>query len=652
MKSRERIAIDTETDGLQWARGNKPFMATFCADYDKVYATYEPEFFAKVFEAALPVTQIYHNAKFDLHMIGNWLGKRPEDYFELKLADTMQAFRIQYPLDSARLKVAANRYLEGKVDVAGPQAAVKKWISENSSRERINKKWITTSPSYDMVPPEIMLPYATQDVWMTQYCHDRLAIERGSGPEKRAQLYLREVLLVKLLLHCEYHGWPVNYDSLMLALENSATRFDAAMAVLEEMAPGLNIASTPQLRKYLYETLGEPIKHRVKVKKNLVEPGPSTDETTLLDLNHKEEGGVILDVRHWKRTRDKYNELALYLTPNSTVHSDLKQERAKTGRFGSSKPALQNLPNAHGSKDGYDFCSCHKGQDLSWTLVRDVFQPPPGYEWLYADYSQIEMRIFAHYCRDPYLVEAIIKGDDLHKLTAARMYGVSLDDVTKAMRAFGKIMNFTIIYGGGRNKIATALREGSAQNDPLTLEEAQRALLALMPEAPAAWMPDPYEPLAATLLKMYYKQFPDIKYFMNTVQNTIKWRWHNEGEGYVKNVFGRITPVDPERAYAGVNYIIQGTAADLLKDAMLNSWFACTEYAIEHNLTPWEDIAAIGTIHDELIFQVRAGHAEALAKHLKPILVNWPMLSLPITVDFAHVPEGGSWARKKELLVA
>ena len=631
IESAESIAIDTETDGLRWALGNKPFMMTVCPNLETVYAVYDQAYSYDILTAAQQRKQVYHNAKFDLHMLRQWAGYAP-DYMNLDLEDTMHAFRLQFPLDPARLKFAARRFCSKDLDVTAPQLAVHAWIAENSTRSKINGKWITVEPDYSQVPQELMLPYATQDAWMTLKCHQEL--EKLRDPQgKLNALYKREVRLVRLLIEMEKFGWHLDYALLMTKLTDSSDEFSKALGAFEEMAPGVLYTSPKQLCHYFYEVLGEPVRHRTKTD------NPSCDETALLNMNDKPKGAIALSVRQWKKARDKYTELALHTTADSAVHTDFKPERAKTGRFGCSSPALQNVANPN--------------PIYPHTMVREVFVPPPSKEWLFIDFSQVEMRLFAHYCKDRFLLEAIYTGVDLHSLTASRMYGVTPAEAkkNKQMRAFGKILNFTLIYGGGVNKIATALKEGSAQNDPLTLVEAGHALLALEPYASLTQIADPYVPLAKLLLKIYKEQFPDIKKFMDDVQNIVKVRYGREGQGYVKNVFGRITPVPIEKAYVAVNYIVQGTAADLLKDVMLSSWTACLEYAKIHGLVPWVDIAEFACVHDELMFQVPIGHAKSLGKFLNPVMTHWPMLSVPITADYSTVLQGSSWATKKSFLL-
>jgi DNA polymerase-1 len=605
-------------------------MMTFCTDFETVYACYNKNIAATILQTCLDKTWVFHNAKFDLHMLRTWTKWSPKDYTKLNIEDTMHAFRTQYPLASAKLKVAAMRYLKDVIDVDGPEQQVKQWLSAHETKARINGKWIKTNNlTYEDVPRELMLPYAVQDVWMTLHCMYKLAEERSVRQDTN---YRRELTLVKLLTHMEKHGWHVDYETLMAELKISEVEFVKALEEFQVIAPGLNIGSPLQLRKFLYETLGEQPKH-FTIKTNL----PSTDSAALHDVEHKTEAEIITRARGWKKARDKYKEIFTFLGGDGAVHTNLKPERAKTGRFGSSDPALQNVVNP---KKGLDF-----------TRVRGVFRPPPGREWLFADYSQIELRLFAHFTGDPSMIDAYLNDKDMHRLTGSRIYGRSLEETTDVQRSHGKTVNFARIYGAGVKKIANALQFGSAQNDPVPYAEAQQALLIFIPESSAQALSEPYIPLARCIHQAYSREFPKANEFIDGVIQTVKDRYVQYGQGFVRTILGRVIPTPLDRAYAGCNYIIQGSAADLLKDAMMQSWIKCLEYASIHGLTPWVDIAEVISIHDELVYEIPEGHARSLAEFLYPTLTNWTQLKVPIDLDFKWVPQGESWMTKQSLKV-
>jgi DNA polymerase-1 len=626
-------AIDTETDGLHWAIGNKPFMATFCAEDSTAWATYDPDVCFQImdFIQRNKLSLIMHNAKFDLHMIRQWNAWEPSSYFGVNLNDTMQGFRILHNDRSAALKSAAGIYIpQEQLDITAPQKAVMDWIAANATRERVNGKWVVTKPGFHEVPRHTMLPYAVQDAWMTLKCWHGLQRD-AADKEKQWNLYKTEIELTKLLLHMEKHGWHIDMEQLLYRIQQASGELKTALDALEVIKPGILVSSPKQLAELFYDDMEEQVKFTTKTGRK------ATNDAALINMENAETAMVVRSARKWKKALDKCNELGRFMAPSGGCHSDFKQDRARTGRFGSAAPNLQNLPRP--GKEEY-------------TLCRDVFRPETGFEWLLADYSQIEMCIFAHYCQDEYLLAAIRDGVDLHALTASRIYGVSVEELMATMkknRTFGKLLNFTIIYGGGRNKITKALLYGSAQNEPLELEEARQALLLLRPYASDKQIHMPHQYVAEELLRSYRREFPGATEFMTQVQNTIRYRHKHEGRGYVKNMFGRVTPVDFERAYAGTNYIVQGTAADLMKAAMVKVWHATEQWAGENSLVPWIDVALFATVHDEIIFKVPVGMADSLARHINGPLTDWPAFTVPIKAEYALVKEGSSWARKEDL---
>lgn len=641
----KECAVDTETTGLDWAIGHKPFMATFCAEDSTAWAAYKPEYCDEVMQFILQqqAELIMHNAKFDLHMIRVWNGWEPRSYFDLKIYDTMMGFRIYHNDRSAALKNAAPMYIPTEqCEAAAPQRAVLEWIKNNTKKVRIAGKWIYEKPPFSEVPQDLMFPYAVQDAWMTRRCKHGL-YATGLERPKQIELYETEVELVKLLVHVEAHGWPIDGETLMKNTLEANERVQEALQKFEVLAPGVLVSSPKQVATLFYDELEESVIHTTKTGR------PATNTAALINMANREVADVVYSARKWKTALNKYNELGRFRAADGACHSNFKQERARTGRFGSATPNLQNLPRPAIDDSGIVI----PGKEFS--LARFVFKPEAGSEWLFADYSQIEMNIFAHYSQDEALLSAIWAGVDLHALTASRIYGLSVDEFLRTMkgnRKFGKLLNFTIIYGGGVNKITKALLFGSAQNDPVTLEEARTALLVFRPHATDRMLHAPHQFLAKELRDAYKREFVQANQFMIDVQDTIKWRWKNEGQGYVRNIFGRITPVDFERAYAGTNYIVQGTAADLMKAAMIRVWARLEIFCKEKSLTPWKDIAMIATVHDELIFKVPVGMSHEIASIINEPLTNWPKFTVPIKAEYAMTAEGLSWAQKKDFRLA
>lgn len=683
LQSRE-CAVDTETNGLIWARGHKAFMATFCPDTKSVFACYDPTLTAYIcaYFTASQIYFVFHNAIFDLHMLRAWTHWRPEEgYKSLHVHDTMHAMRIQHPGRSAKLKDCSQTYVQN-IDVTAPQAAVYAWIAANTTVDEIAGKRVVTKPTYDMVPRDIMTPYALQDVYLTLRLHHALTRERighvrqGKHAEMFPTLdyvYQRETLLTKIVADMEYAGLNVDMDRLYALLDQCAVE----IASLEEKwkaltsddiyPDGVNIGSPKQLAEFFYGKLGEVVKH-------ITDSGaPSTGELALRDMTCREAVDIIYPLKKWTQCQNRLTEILSYVATDGKVHTSIKSEAAKTGRFSSSGPALQNHSRPIPGRE--------------YTQTRSVFSPEAGREWLFVDYSQIELRLAAYFMRSAPWIDAFENDIDLHTLTAARMYGADVAYFThvlskdfdgdaaekkavKLKRSPAKTTNFRILYGGGARGLAEAFRFGAGGADPLTPDEARAALGAFLerkplPESEAydgitrdAWLRDYwrmvdadktdaklFECLAKELLETYHAENPFVKNFTKTASKIGKAR------GYVTTAFGLNIPVDPERAYAVPNFIIQGSAAGLMKETIIRVEAALQEWCQENNLRMWHDVQINMTIHDELILSVPIGTSLAIAKKLKPVMENWPQFNVPIKVEFALVPHGGNWANKKDLHV-
>jgi DNA polymerase I-like protein with 3'-5' exonuclease and polymerase domains len=304
-------------------------------------------------------------------------------------------------------------------------------------------------------------------------------------------------------------------------------------------------------------------------------------------------------------------------------------------------------------------------------MTRDVFRPPAGYEFLFMDFSQIELRLAAEYLKDEDMKLSFVNGVDFHSLTAARTYGVDIKDVTKDQRALSKILNFSILYGAGLRRITFALRYGAAGSKPLTLDEARAALKQFKwedpnmvftltvnderPDGPPIRTDEPkrtvddlndeelYVELARALLEAYHRENPLVKQFTHSASRRA------EREGYVMTAFGLMIPVPKERSHIAANAIIQGSAAGLMKATLTRGEDICYDYCEQNNLEMWKDVKMITTIHDEFGILLPVGHSLALARMLYPRMIDWPQFSVKLDVEFAVVQEGSSWAYKKDL---
>lgn len=704
-KSTGICAIDTETDGLFWPLGHQAFMATFCPSIEgmkgeggKAYACYKPQLVHDAlcaFEEA-GIKFLFHNAVFDFHMLRVWTGYYPVGGYEtLWVEDTMHGFRTLYPGQSAELKVASKRYISAEdMDVDGPQKAVKAWIAEHTRVEKQAGKSVKIEPGYHEVPVDIMLPYATQDVVMTLIDHLRLAEDRANTPNPARllpgtptaqQVYDDECALIKTVVEMERAGMPVLHEELADGLKVGQAEMER---LLEEwiaspfgnVKPGSAIA----LRKLFYTDLGEPVKHKTKPTLKNPDGQPSTSEAALLDFETdlgKAAAEILLPYRAWNKYVEKLSEFMSYMGFDGRIHGSIRADTARTGRFSIIEPALQNLARPNKAK--------------RYTLARAVF----GYhvdedrELGLADFSQIELRLAAHFMNDEVAIQQFIDGIDQHKHTACQMYGVTPDQVTKAQRAIAKIMRFSILYGAGKVRVTETLRYGAAGVDPLTPAEVRSALTAItgtnINEAETTitdtcvgyeealdgekvpiiertvthptWNdykgekePELYTILAGKLLDRFHEENPLVKQFLNKAANNAK------KYKCVYTAFGLRIPI-PEPSWSPIykrfitydhkagNAVIQGTAAGLMKATIRRATKVCRKFCEERGLKMWEDIKIILTIHDELIFDVPEGMWLPLAQALDPVLSHWPQFKVPIKLEYAIVKPGNNWAFKEEM---
>ena len=349
-----------------------------------------------------------------------------------------------------------------------------------------------------------------------------------------------------------------------------------------------NVASPKQLSHVLFEVLQIPVPPKTK---KTASGGYSTNEDVLqqLALDYPLPK-AILEFRRLSKLKSTYTDkLPLMIYPKTgRVHTTFGQTTAVTGRLASSDPNLQNIPVRTG-----------EGR-----RVREAFVAPSGSEIVSADYSQIELRIMAHLSADPGLLDAFHKGLDIHRATAAEVFGVGLDKVSPDQRRTAKVINFGLIYG------MSAF--GLAQN------------LGIEPQA------------ARNYIDRYFARYPGVKAYME------KTRALAHEQGFVQTAFGRRlwlpdiasskAPVRAAAERAAINAPMQGTAADLIKKAMIavQAW-------IEHNHLK---TLLVLQVHDELVLEVPHEELEMVKEALPKLMQNVAQLAVPL---IAEVGSGDSW---------
>lgn len=433
--------------------------------------------------------------------------------------------------------------------------------------------------------------YAAEDADFTFRLYEHFA-PQISGSFAEALFRDTELPLVEVLATMEHHGIALDTALLEALGETMAARLEALRREVFELAGHeFNLDSPKQLSVVLFDELGfEPVK---KTK-----TGRSTDAETLQLLCDQQDNPtpkLVLEYRELAKLKGTYvDTLPTMVCPRTArIHASFHQTGAVTGRLSSSDPNLQNIP-----------IRTDAGRRIRGAFIAG----DEGHLLLAADYSQIELRLLAHFCQDPALLEAFAGGQDIHRTVAAQVNGVSLDEVTKTQRSAAKAVNFGIIYG--------QTPFGLARSIGISVAEAK------------------------TFIDTYFMRYPGIRLFID------KCITDGKRDGFVETILGRRRPVPELRSrnrmqqQAGervaVNTVVQGSAADLIKRAMI-----AIHRALQNG--SWQARMLV-QVHDELVFEVPKAELDDTAAMVREQMEGAIALDVPVTVDVAW---GRSWADAK-----
>ncbi|BBU02813.1 MULTISPECIES: DNA polymerase I [Aeromonas] len=434
--------------------------------------------------------------------------------------------------------------------------------------------------TFNQIELEQAAPYAAEDADITLRLHQTLWGQLEAVPGLAKVFSEIELPLLPVLARMELLGTTIDPK----LLHQQSQEIELRLAELEKQAHELagqefNLSSPKQLGEILFTKLGLPI-----IKKT-PKGAPSTAEEVLAELAETYElPRLLMEHRGLAKLKSTYTDkLPLMIKPRTgRVHTSYHQAVAATGRLSSSDPNLQNIPvrNEQGRR------------------IRQAFIPSAGYKLVAADYSQIELRIMAHLSGDKGLLTAFAEGKDIHKATAAEVFGVALDAVTTDMRRSAKAINFGLIYGMSAFGLAKQLGIGRA--------EAQK------------------------YMDLYFERYPGVLEYME------RTRQQAEAQGYVETLFGRrlyLPDIKSRNAglrkaaeRAAINAPMQGTAADIIKRAMINvdSWIRGIED---------ESIRMLMQVHDELVFEIRAEKLEEYTAIIKEKMSAAAELQVPLLVE-------------------
>ncbi|MGX9190301.1 DNA polymerase I [Stenotrophomonas sp. Ker107b] len=433
--------------------------------------------------------------------------------------------------------------------------------------------------SFSQVGLDEACRYAAEDADVTLRLHHALQPQLRATPSLDSVYRDIEMPLVPVLTRIEANGVHIDMAELRRQSQDLGSRMLAAQQKATELAGRtFNLDSPKQLQAVLFDELQLPA--LVKTPKGQ----PSTNEEALEAIAEQHElPRVILEYRGLAKLRSTYTDKLPEMINQDTgrVHTSYHQSGAATGRLSSSDPNLQNIPIR--TEDG--------------RRIRRAFVAPPGRKILACDYSQIELRIMAHLSEDPGLVRAFEQGVDVHRATAAEVFSRSLEDVTSNERRAAKAINFGLMYG------MSAF--GLARN--LGIDRGQ----------------------AQDYVALYFSRYPGVRDFME------RMRQQARDQGYVETLFGRRLYLNDINARnqglragaerAAINAPMQGTAADIIKRAMVK----VDDWLQEHS----DQAKMILQVHDELVFETESSFLDTLRLKVVELMSSAAELRVPLVVD-------------------
>ena len=577
LKQAKLFALDTETDNLDYMAANLVGISFALENGEAAYLPLQldylgaPKTLEKTTALALlkpvlenpAIQKVGQNFKYDLTIFArNGIDVQGVAF------DTMLESYVLNSTGRHNMDDLAKRYL-GHQTISFEEIAGK------------GKNQLT----FNQIQLEQAAEYAAEDADVTMKLQQVLWEKLSKEPSLEKLFKEMELPLLGVLSRMERRGVLIDSDALFLQSNEIANR----LSELEEQAYVLagqpfNLASTKQLQEILFDKLGLPVIQKTP------KGAPSTNEEVLEELAFSHElPKVLVEHRGLSKLKSTYTDkLPQMVNPQTgRVHTSYHQAVTATGRLSSSDPNLQNIPirNEEGRR------------------IRQAFIAREGFTVVAADYSQIELRIMAHLSQDQGLINAFTQGKDIHRSTAAEIFGVALDEVTSEQRRNAKAINFGLIYGMSAFGLSRQLSIGRAD--------------------------------AQSYMDLYFKRYPGVQTFMHDIREKAK------AQGYVETLFGRrlylpdINSSNGMRRKAAervaINAPMQGTAADIIKRAMIQ---------LDQTLQNDPDIAMIMQVHDELVFEVRSEKVAFYSELIKTQMESAADLVVPLIVD---VGQGTNW---------
>lgn len=575
MQQADHFAIDTETTNLDYRvaelvgfsiafDANEAYYVPLAHDYEGAPEQLSREQVLAQIKPILEneqVKKIGHHLKYDAHIFANH-------------GITIQGWYFDTMLASYVLNAAATRH--GMDDVARVYLSHLTTTFEQIAGKGAKQK------TFNQIELEVAAHYAAEDAHVTYRLYEVLSSKLKSHPELVNILHNIEMPVARVLTGMEEDGIKLDHKFL----DQLSVEFSDTMQTLENQATELagetfNIASPKQVGEVLFDKLG------IKGGKKTATGQYSTSESILEKIEHPL-AEVILEHRGLAKLKNTYTDRLVEQSHDAThrVHTSYHQALTATGRLSSTDPNLQNIPI----------------RTPIGRQIRKAFIAPEGRVLLAADYSQIELRLMAHFSQDDALVHAFQQGQDVHRRTAAEVLGIAIEDVTNDQRRQAKAVNFGLLYGMSEFGLTRQLG--------FTREESR------------------------SYIARYFQRYPGVLDYMERTRQIAR------EQGFVETILGRrlYTPdilatnkmIKQAAERAAINAPLQGSAADIIKLAMI---------AVD-KILPKDQAKLLLQVHDELVLEADVAIADELSKQIADVMQSVLEISVPFVVE---VGQGLNW---------
>ncbi|MDD0801706.1 MULTISPECIES: DNA polymerase I [Acinetobacter] len=575
LNTEKRFAFDTETTSLDYRvaqivgfsvafDAQDAYYVPLAHDYENAPAQLDREQILAQIKPILEdgsVQKIGHHLKYDAHVLENHGIELKGWYFDTMLASyVLNAVATRHGMDDVS-RLYLSHLTTTFEQVAGKGAKQK---------------------TFNQIEIETAAHYAAEDAHVTYRLFEVLDAKLQKHPELVNILHNVEMPVARVLTIMEENGIELDLGFLdQLGVEFANTMANLESQITELAGQSFNVGSPKQVGEILFDKLG------LKGGKKTATGQYSTSESVLEKIDHPITE-LILDYRGLSKLKSTYTDGLLKQANSDThrVHTSYHQALTATGRLSSTDPNLQNIPV----------------REEIGRQIRKAFIAPQGRVLLAADYSQIELRLMAHFSQDEALVDAFNHGQDVHRRTAAEVLGVALEDVTSDQRRQAKAVNFGLLYGMSEFGLTRQL--GFSR-------EESRGYIA-----------------------KYFQRYPGVLDYMERTRQIAR------EQGFVETILGRrlYTPdimasnkmIKQAAERAAINAPLQGSAADIIKMAMI---------AVDQML-PKDQAKMLLQVHDELVFEVDESIADELASKLADVMQSVLQISVPLLVE---VGKGRNW---------